>query len=392
VRIVHTSDWHTGCRLRTIDRLDELAAALDGLARYVERESVDLVLMSGDIFESLTPPADAERVVFQFFKRLGAARVPSVAVAGNHDSPHRVEAWAQLAELAEVRAVATPRRPEQGGVLELPCRSGETAIVGVVPFATPGRLVTALDLGRGDIDPMSVYRDVFTDLITQLTARFRADTVNLLVAHVHVEGALISGTERQVVMGDQWAVTRQTLPPSAQYLALGHIHRPQEVPAAPAPAVYAGSVLQLDFGEAGQAKSFVVVEAHPRRPAVIERIPYEGTQPLQVITATLPEIERDAEQLRKRGWLQVIVPLERPDPNIAPTVRTLVPNTVVVRQQLPEEPEDRVAIRRGLSPREIYAMYVQERHGFQPGEDLLQAFEALLAQAEQAEQAELAPA
>ncbi len=381
MRIVHTSDWHTGRLLRTVDRIGEVEAALDGLGRFVEREAVDLVLVSGDVFDSLTPAAEAERVVFGFFRRLGAARVPSVVVAGNHDSAHRVEAWGQLAELAGVHAAAIPRPPERGGVLEIPCRCGETALVATVPFASPGRLVTALELASGDTDPMGVYADALRDLIARLAAGFRDDTVNLLVAHLYVEGAWISGTERQVTLGDQWAVPPQALPSTAHYVALGHIHRPQTLRAAPAPAAYAGSVLQLDFGEAGQVKSFVVVDAHPGRPVAIARVPYEGTTPLGIVRATLAEIERDAEALRRRGWLQVIVPRERPDPHVATAVRRLLPNAVVVRDELPAPPDDPLASRRGLAPRELYARYVRERHGVEPQEDLLRAFDTLLEEA-----------
>lgn len=386
MRIVHTSDWHTGAPLRSIDRTAEVEAALDGMARYIEREAVDLVLMTGDIFHAFTPSAEAERVVFQFLKRLGAARVPSVVIAGNHDSAQRVEAWAQLAALASVHAVGVPRRPDQGGVLEIPTECGELAIVAPVPFATPGHLVSASDLAKGDVDPASVYRDLLTDLIARLAARFRPEAVNLLAAHAHLEGAVLAkGTlERHVALGEQWAVTGQSIPSTAQYVALGHIHRPQRVNA-PAPTVYAGSALQLDFGEAGEEKSFVVVDVHPQRPSKIERIPYEGTKPLVRIRATLAEVERDAEALRARGWLEVTIPVERPDPGLATTVRGLVSNAVVVHQELPPQAETAVQRRGELSPRELYAAYVLQRHEFQADEALLVAFEALFADAVQAE-------
>lgn len=386
MRIVHTSDWHTGAPLRSIDRTGEVAAALDAMARYIEHEAVDLVLMTGDIFHAFTPSAEAERVVFQFLKRLGAAGVPSVVIAGNHDSAQRVQAWAQLAELASVHAFGTPRPPDRGGVVEIRTKSDELAVVAPVPFATPMHLVTALDLAKGDAEPASLYRDMLTDLIDLLAARFRPDAVNLLAAHAHLEGAVLAKRtlERHVVLGEQWAVTGQSIPSTAQYVALGHIHQPQQVPAR-APTVYAGSVLQLDFGEAGEEKSFVVVDTAPRRPARIERIPYEGTKPLAKITKTLLELEREAEALKERGWLEVTVPLERPDPAIASAVRALVPNAVVVQVKLPELAGVTVPSRQGLSPRQLYAAYVQQRHGFQADDALLNAFDVLLAEAEQAE-------
>jgi len=89
------------------------------------------------------------------------------------------------------------------------------------------------------------------------------------MAHSHLEGALLGNSERQVHLGEEWTAKPQTLPEQAQYVALGHIHRPQRMDKAPIPTEYAGSILQLDFGEAGQAKHFVVVDVQPGREAKI---------------------------------------------------------------------------------------------------------------------------
>ena len=90
--------------------------------------------------------------------------------------------------------------------------------------------------------------------------------MNLVVAHSHIAGAKGSGSERVVTMGEEWAATAQSLPATAQYVALGHIHRPQRVMAAASHTEFAGSPLQLDFGEVGEEKSFVVIEVTPGLP------------------------------------------------------------------------------------------------------------------------------
>ena len=100
------------------------------------------------------------------------------------------------------------------------------------------------------------------------------------MAHTHLDGAAFGTSERTVHLGEEWAATPQAMPASASYVALGHIHQPQRIDAAPAPTDYAGSPLQLDFGEAGQRKSFLVIEAKPGRPVKVDAIPYEGGQPL----------------------------------------------------------------------------------------------------------------
>src|SRR4051812_49343925 len=99
MRIVHTGDWHVGRGWKGLNRLGETAAVLDHLARFLERERIDLLLVAGDVFDTASPSAEAERLVFGFFKRIGRAGVPSVVIAGNHDNPTRVDAWGTLAEL-----------------------------------------------------------------------------------------------------------------------------------------------------------------------------------------------------------------------------------------------------------------------------------------------------
>src|SRR5262249_46446014 len=149
--------------------------------------------------------------------------------------------------------------------------------------------------------------------IAHLTARFRSDAVNLLMAHTHLDGAVLAQSERRVHLGEEWSATAQVLPSTAHYVGLGHIHKPQRIEAAPSPACYAGSPLQLDFGEIGEEKSFVVIAAEPGRPARIERVPYAGGKSLHDVRKTLAVLDREAEQLRALGWLRVTVPLETPD-------------------------------------------------------------------------------
>ncbi|MBV9200415.1 MAG: exonuclease subunit SbcD [Alphaproteobacteria bacterium] len=125
--IVHTSDWHAGRLWKGIDRLPELETVLEDLGDFIEHERVDLLLMSGDVFDSRGPSAAAERAVFRFFRRVGKAGTKTVVIAGNHDDPARLEAWGTLAELVDVATVARPRPADRGGVMEFVARSGERA-------------------------------------------------------------------------------------------------------------------------------------------------------------------------------------------------------------------------------------------------------------------------
>lgn len=381
MKIVHTSDWHAGrVWKRRIDRLPELEAVLEDLADYIERESVDLVLVTGDIFDSGSPPAKAEAAVFRFFKRIGGAGAQSVVIAGNHDNGTRLEAWGHLAELVGVHAVGRPKHPDQGGVIEVRTASGETAVVAAVPFAAPRTLVDALQLAKDDTLAMQTYADRLRRIVELCSRRFRPDAVNLLCLHTHLDGAVFTGSERRVHLGEEWAALPQGLPSTAHYIALGHIHKPQRV-AASAPAEYAGSPLQLDFGEASEEKSFVRIDVEPGRPAKLMRVPYRGGRPLAVVRATLGELVARRKELASAGWLKVIVKLDKPDPDLATKVHSMLDNVVVLDVEYPEREEDEkesLPTLRDSAPRDVYRAWFEHEHGHAPDAALLDAFDKLL--------------
>ncbi|MEQ1569136.1 MAG: exonuclease SbcCD subunit D [Myxococcota bacterium] len=379
MRIVHTSDWHAGRQWKGVDRLPELERALDGLAAYVERHDVDLLLVTGDVFDTGSPPPRAEGVVFRFLKRVGATGARTVVIAGNHDHPTRLEAWGTLAELVGVTAVGTPRSRSRGGLLTIETRSGERARVAALPFAPTRLWVDAAGLVADPGAAALKYADGLARVLADLSAGFGADSVNLVCAHTHLDGAFIGGSERRVHLGDDWAATVQSLPATAHYVALGHIHRPQEL-VAPAPTAYAGSPLQLDFGEAGQDKSFVVIDAVAGAPARISRVPYEGGRPLIVVRGTVAEVSSRASALA-HAWVKVVLPASESAPDVARKVRQAVPTAVAVDLERAEPVAEPVVERAAQSPLAAYRAYVAHAHGRDPDPALCALFDELYATA-----------
>lgn len=379
MRILHTSDWHVGKVWKGKKRLDELERLLDHLATFTRQESIDLLIHSGDVFDTPSPSAEAERLVFRFFKEIGQAGVPSVVIAGNHDSPSRLAAWGQLSELVECYVVARPR----GDVLRIETRNGGAATVAAVPFAGARQLVSALErMDDEEAARNKTYPQRMGRLMAQLETAFRPDTVNLFTAHAFVGGCLLSNSERRVHVGDDWALEASTLPGSADYVAMGHVHRPQRLDGAPVEARYAGSALQLDFGEVGEEKHFLVVEAQPSGPVRVEAVPYQGATPLVDREARLETIEAEAEELAKAGWLRLTVPMTTPEPDAAQRIRKLLPNAVVIRLQLPErQAESTVPSFPAAAPAsEIFEAYYRREHGKPPGDVLIQLFQELYAE------------
>lgn len=385
MKIVHTSDWHVGRRWKGIERLDEMEAVLDHLGRFIESEEVDLVLHTGDIFDSRNPPAEAERLVNHFFVRVDRAGAHMVLIAGNHDDPARLDARALLAEYANVHIVGRPRSADKGGAQTITTRAGEKAVVAALPFASPGVWVSALQMAGDEGSTHSRYARMFQAAVQNLSEPFRKDAVNLFMAHTHLEGAAFGESERRVHIGEDWAATPQTLPATAAYIALGHIHKPQKI-GGTLPAYYAGSPLQMDFGEVGQEKTFVVVTALAGKPAKVRHVPYEGGFPLLDLRATLPELEALAEKRRHSCWLRVSVPLAEKDPDLNRKVREILPNALVVRAELPEAEETHTARPdAGASPVEQYRAFHLREHQLPPEANVVEAFERIHAVASRME-------
>lgn len=392
MRIAHTSDWHAGRVFRQVPRLPEMEQILERFGDDLEHENVDLLLVSGDVFDTGAPSARAEGLVFSFFKRVGRAGIRTVVIAGNHDNAARMEAWGRLAELVNVTVVDRPRTRAGGGLVEVQTRAGERALVAAVPFASPRLFVSALDMAMGtesssgervagDTVARRSYADGLAGVVSHLAEGFAPDAVNLLMLHTHLVGAAFSGSERQVHLGSDWAAVPEAIPGRAQYVALGHLHRSQRVEAAPAPTFYSGSPLQLDFGEVGEEKSWRLVELRAGQPADVEQVPYRGGRRLVRITADLPALQADAARLSADdALLWVRVPMLLPEPELNARVRQLLPNAVRVEAVLggasPAPGEDRPPP--GASEREMFRAFYRSRKGGEPPEALLDAFNALL--------------
>jgi exonuclease SbcD len=152
---------------------------------------------------------------------------------------------------------------------------------------------------------------------------------------------------------------------------------------APSPAEYAGSPLQLDFGEAGEAKSFVRIDAVVGRPAQIHRVPYRGGWPLTVVRGTLDELAARRDELAAAGWLKVVARLAAPDPELSRKVHALLDNVVTVDFECPAVACEAATgpTLRDAAPADVYRAWFERTHGRVPDGAVVQAFNQLLADA-----------
>ena len=378
MKLLHTGDWHVGRTLHRRQRLEECEAVLAELVGIAEDEKVDVVLVCGDVFEHFAPSAEAERIVYSTLLALRATGAEVLVIPGNHDNAKRFGAVESLFQAAGVRVVPEVRRPTEGGVVEFNERDGARVQVACLPWVAERMLYTAADLMRQQEEPYKEYAEELPRLVAALCAELDPTAVTVLAGHLFVSGAAVGDGERDLTIGQIFAVTPAALPTTVQYIALGHVHRPQDIPGAATPARYAGSLLQLDFGEATQSKSVTVVDVEPGRPPRLRERELTAGRRLVQVRGTLDELEayRDTEN---EAWLKVELVCDGPQPGLADDVREILPNALEVRLDYPrEDPERRAGELRRLSPRDLFSRYYRERHGAEIEPSVLKLFDELL--------------
>ncbi len=363
MKFLHTSDWHVGRTLRGRSRAEEHRAVLREIAEIAQAEAVDAVLVVGDLFDTAAPTPEAETIVFQALLDLAGTGATVVVLAGNHDSYRRLQAVEPLLELGHVITRPVFARPEAGGLVELTSREGnERAKVAVLPFLSQRHVVSAADLMELDAaDHGNAYDQRVRELLRALCAGFGPDTVNLVAAHLTVSGGRLGGGERAAHTVFEYEVGAVAFPPEAHYVALGHLHRRQQVPGA-GQIHYCGSPLQLDFGETQDIKSVTIVEATAATPASVRDVALQEGWRLRTLSGSLTDLQAVAGAGVGSDWLKVVVH-ESARVGLADEVRALFPGAVDVAVARPEAAPDELGrpSRAGRGPAALFGDFLTER-------------------------------
>lgn len=269
IKLLHFADLHLGVEnYGRIDpttglstRLMDFLRAYDQVVDYALENDIDLVVFAGDAYKTRDPNPTYQREFAKRIRRLSAAGIPTVLVAGNHDTPHAagratsVEIFATL----EVENVYVARKPE---VITIETQESPVQVV-ALPWVTRSTLLARDEYKNKNLEEINqLILDKVINIVEGpegLISQLDRTLPTILAAHATVQGA-VYGSERSVMLGQE-----VILPPSLvkneafDYVALGHIHKHQVLNEDP-PVIYSGSVERIDFGEEREDKGFVVAE------------------------------------------------------------------------------------------------------------------------------------
>ena len=257
MRILHTADWHIGQRLHERQRTDEHKKFLDWLLNTIQEHQVELLLVSGDIFDTALPSSDSTNLYYRFLYRLfDETDAYTVITAGNHDSARHLEAPREFLEMGRIYVVGLAGDPAKC-VFTFPQNNPRVAVA-AVPYLSEGDL-RHLSY-ETEVDRNERYREWLKTFYADCVAEMPAELPKILMGHLFVQGGEIGTSERNVQIGGATATHASDFPENVSYVALGHLHRPQTISGTDYPTRYSGSPIPLRFNEAGYRKKVYLLE------------------------------------------------------------------------------------------------------------------------------------
>lgn len=349
MKLLHLSDWHLGRETYNVSRAQDHDTVIGEMLGYAREHKPDLIVHTGDLFDAVRPAYPEMARAVNALQELAVA-APVVVLCGNHDSPALFDLFGQLiGPDSPVHFVSRARPPDQGGILSFPTAADEVIRLAPLPFVHANRMLDGFE------EP-GTWAALYADrihLVEQVLDRGLLDgfdnrrDVAIFAAHLYVGNAVLSGSERKIQVGENYATRLEHLP-AVTYAAFGHIHKPQKLPGGLVDGCYAGSPIQLDFGEVGEAKRIVLVEAHPGHPPEVQSLPLSGGRQLWKFDGTMEQLAETAPGV---GRVLALLTVHSPSTiaDLHTRVQDLLPDAVIL-DVYPVAADHRLAVRVATAP------------------------------------------
>lgn len=398
MKILHTSDWHLGKRLDDFSRLEEQKAIMQEICEIADGEKVDAILIAGDLFDTFNPPTEAVDLFYKTLKQLtNNGTRPVIAIAGNHDSPDRIEAPDPLARECGIIFAGFPTSEVQPfsletglkvlksepGFIELQLPNTKTPLrVLLTSYANEFRLKTYLGIENSEEELRDILQNQWNNLANKYCDQ---RGVNILLSHLFVvrKGDKIPeepADEKPILhVGGAQAVYTENIPKAIQYTALGHLHRMHCVDNQYGLVYYSGSPLSYSFAEANQKKYALLVDIEPNQLTTIQEIQLNKGK--QLLRKKVEGIEEAIDWLNEHQNELIELTLITENYLTAKDRRTLsavhqgivsiIPE-VINTEQFTGEPRKQIDLSKSME--ELFVDYFKHEKGQEPNDELMDLF------------------
>lgn len=339
MRVMHSSDWHLGCRLYGQSRDHEFSAFFSWLLEKLEQEKIDALLVAGDIFDNSVPSNRAQQLYYDFLRQVSNSSCRHVVIiGGNHDSPSFLEAPRELLKTLNVHVIGSKKENVSEELICLYDDSDQLELlVAAVPYLRD-RDVRSYEAGENYQQAAEKLREGIEKHyreIAGLAAKKRREAARPLpligMGHLYTQGGLITEGDgvRQLYVGTLAHIESGQICQGFDYLALGHLHVPQIVDGNELVA-YSGSPLAMGFNEAKQQKSLRIIEFNKDCKPSVELLEIPAWQRLERIHGDWTAIESSLKQLKEDGvqaWLEIIYDSDELCVDLREKIDALLENT-----------------------------------------------------------------
>ncbi len=390
MKILHTADWHIGQKLHERSRLDEHEQFLDWLLETIQARKVELLLVSGDIFDTSLPSAEATNLYYRFLYRLfNETDTYTVITAGNHDSARHLEAPREFLKMGRIHVIGLASEASRC-VLPFPPDNPRVMVAGVPYLAETDLPHVSYET---EIERNDRYRERLKSFYAECVSAMPIELPKILMGHLFVQGGKVTDSERNIQIGGATAIHASDFPEGVSYVALGHLHRPQTIKGTDCPIRYSGSPIPLRFNETGYRKSVYLLElSEAGRFIRDEDIEIPIFKELCTVTGDEESVLWEAKtQTWDDKYIQVKLTLDTPRVGISDEIRQAFSErggeVLIVEVELPEVGEGPTILVEDMKhPVEIFEQFHRTNFDGEPPDDSLAlTFSELVQLVEEAE-------
>ena len=323
MKIIHTADWHIGKILHRQDLFEDISFFFDWLVEYIKSENIDLLLVSGDIFDLANPSNRDTRLYYQMLYKLSLTDTKVIITGGNHDSISLLDAPSALLDVLNIHIISGARQiiseeliPYYDKNKILQC------VILAVPFLRDKDLrsaVQASEIGDKSAQTSAAIKNHYDQLVLEARIIYGPNVPLIAMGHLFMHGSLTSDGEREIHVGNLEGLEAKIIPSEISYMALGHIHKPQRI-AKKDHIRYSGSPVFLDFSEREYEKMIIKIELDNHSIQNIQQVMIPKVRDILKKAGSLAEIKHFIETYSKTYPLQTLLELEICEPKMDITI------------------------------------------------------------------------
>lgn len=303
MKILHTADWHIGKSLYKHDLYEDILLFFEELIQIIQEESIDVLLISGDIFDLANPSNHDKEIYYRFLTQLTALNIRTIITAGNHDSVRMLEAPKQLLSFLHIDVVGDASIIENQIFPLKDKNDAELACILAIPYLRD-RDIRQVSAGEKYKDKITATREGIANHYKKVKAcaqKMGFKGPFIAMGHLYMQGASISESEREIQIGNTAGISVEQFADLFDYMALGHIHSPQKLNKAGS-IRYSGSPISLSFSERSDEKTIVVVNLSYKEPE-IKAIKLKKNRDLIRLIGTVDELKTELAAIRNKKTL-----------------------------------------------------------------------------------------